>query len=161
MIRYKSAIAFLMMLSAPIMAQDFKTGVDAYRSGDYVTAINEWRPLAEIGNTGAQFLLGAVYYFGHSVTQDDGEATKWFRLAAEQGHSSAQYYLGFMYQNGRGVLQDNTLACMWFNIAAENKSEIGRENQYVIANKMAPAEVKKARDMAIECIHSNYRNCGY
>ena len=39
--------AVFLAFAVPISAQDFNRGVDAYRSGDYVTAMNEWRPLAE------------------------------------------------------------------------------------------------------------------
>ena len=42
--------ALFIAFAVPISAQDFNRGVDAYRSGDYVAAMNEWRPLAEQGN---------------------------------------------------------------------------------------------------------------
>ena len=150
-----------MTLSAPVAAQDFHKGVDAYRSGDYATAIIEWRPLAETGNSGAQFLLGAAYYFGHGVIQDYKQAANWYRLAAEQKHSSAQYYIGIMFENGRGVLQDNILAHMWFNISADNLSKVGREHRDRLAKKMTPADISKAQAMARECMSSDYKKCGY
>jgi uncharacterized protein len=154
-------LAFLVTLSSPVTAQDFDKGVDAYRSGDYATAIIEWRPLAETGNSGAQFLLGAAYYFGHGVIQDDKQAANWYRLAAEQKHSSAQYYIGIMFENGRGVLQDNILAHMWFNISADNLSKVGREHRDRLAKKMCPSDISKAQAMARECLRSDYKKCGY
>ena len=154
-------LAFLLSLSSPVISQDFKKGVDAYRSGDYATAIIEWRPLAETGDSGAQFLLGAAYYFGHGVIQDDKQAANWYRLAAEQKHSSAQYYIGIMFENGRGVFQDNVLAYMWFNISADNLSEVGREHRDRVAKKMIPEDISKAQAMVRECMSSNYKNCGY
>ena len=43
-------IALVLAFNAgSILAQDFQKGVAAYQSGDYVTALQEWRPLAEQG----------------------------------------------------------------------------------------------------------------
>ena len=154
-------LAYLIMIVSPSVAQDFRKGIEAYKAGDYTTAIREWWPLAMTGDPGAQFLLGATYDYGHGVIQDNEEAATWYRLAAEQGHSSAQYYIGFMYESGRGVPQDNTIAYMWFNIAASNLSEVGRENRDLIAKKMIPSAISKAKELATECIASNYKKCGY
>ena len=154
-------LAYMIMHASPSVAQDFRKDIEAYRAGDYTTAIREWWPLAMAGDSGAQFLLGATYDYGHGVVQDYEEAAKWYRLAAEQGHSSAQYYTGFMYESGRGVLQDNTIAYMWFDIAASNLSEVGKENKDLIAKKMIPSAISQAQDMATECIASNYKKCGY
>ncbi len=40
---------------------DFDKGVDAYKSGDFATALREWRPLAEQGHADAQYSLGLMY----------------------------------------------------------------------------------------------------
>ena len=60
-------------------------GVDAYRRGDYATALRFWQPLAEQGNAEAQFNLGNMYKRGDGVPQEFAEATRLYRLAAEQG----------------------------------------------------------------------------
>ena len=80
-----------------ILAQDFQKGYAAYQSGDFVTALKEWRPLAEQGNADAQNNLGFMYENGNGVLQDFAEAAKWYRLAAEQGLAWGQYNLGLMY----------------------------------------------------------------
>jgi len=43
---------------------DIYKGVDAYDSGDFATALREFRPLAEQGVAFAQFSLGVMYAFG-------------------------------------------------------------------------------------------------
>ena len=43
---------------------DFEKGLDAYDSGDYATALREWKPLAEQGIVSAQFNLGQMYRKG-------------------------------------------------------------------------------------------------
>ncbi|MXZ50206.1 MAG: sel1 repeat family protein, partial [Rhodobacteraceae bacterium] len=65
--------------------QDINVGVEAYKRGDYETALREWHPLAEQGEVEAQFILGLMYGNGEGVPQDYGEAEKWWRLSAEQG----------------------------------------------------------------------------
>jgi TPR repeat protein len=82
---------------------DFEKGLKAYQSGDYQTALHEWRPLAEQGDAKAQNNLGVMYEKGLGVPQDYAEAVKWYRKAAEQGDARAQNNLGVMYAAGRGV----------------------------------------------------------
>jgi TPR repeat protein len=77
------------------------------------------RPLADQGDTKAQFNLGVMYANGLGVPQDYAEAVKWFRKAADQGDAKAQPNLGFMYDNGRGVPQDYTEAAKWWGLAAD------------------------------------------
>ena len=69
-----------------------------------------------------------MYGTGRGVTQDYGEAVRWYRRAAEQGHVSGQYNLGFMYGNGRGVVQDDTEAVRWYRRAAEQGHALGQTN---------------------------------
>ena len=69
-------LAFLITLSAPVMAQDFNKGFDAYNAGDYATALKEWKPLAEAEYTTAQFMLGLLHLNDKGVLQDYKEAIK-------------------------------------------------------------------------------------
>ena len=62
------------------------------------------------------------------VSQDDGEAVKWYRLAAEQGDAAAQNNLGWMYANGRGVSQDDGEAVKWYRLAAEQGDADAQNN---------------------------------
>jgi hypothetical protein len=113
-------IALVLAFNAgSILAQDFQKGVAAYQSGDYVTALQEWRPLAEQGDAAAQTIIGSMYKNGEGVLQNYAEAVKWYRLAAEQGNATSQYNLGLMYDNGEGVLQDYAEAMKWYRLAAE------------------------------------------
>jgi len=87
----------------PGSAKPFEDGVAAYHRGDYGTALKFWRPLAEQGNSPAQYNLGRMYDAGDGVPQDDAEAVKWWLLAAEHGKVSAQGELGQRYMLGWGV----------------------------------------------------------
>lgn len=64
-------------------AQKFDKGSEAYESGDFATALQEWRPLAEEGDARAQYNLGLMYELGQGVPQDFTETARWYRLAAE------------------------------------------------------------------------------
>ena len=112
-------LAFLMMLSSPVTAQDFDKGYAAYKAEDYATAFKEWTPLAEQGYDEAQYNLGFMYSNGQGVIQDHKEAVKWYKLAAEQGYATAQFNLGLMYEDGQGVLQDYKEAVKWYKLSAE------------------------------------------
>ena len=125
-LRHIAAFAIWAVLAAPVAAQDFDAGQAAYDAGDYATALENWRPLAEQGDAIAQSSLGFMYDSGQGVPQDDAEAVRWYRLAAEQGHAATQGNLGFMYENGRGVLQDYTKAARWYRLAAEQGNARGQ-----------------------------------
>ena len=107
------------VLVAPVAWAGFEEGVNAYKKGDYATALREWRPLAKQGDARDQFNLGLMYDKGVGVTQDYAEAVKWYRKAAEQGDARAQHNLGFMYVKGQGVTQDYAEAAKWYRKAAE------------------------------------------
>lgn len=106
-------------LSAPIAAGPLEEGRAAAERGDYATALQLLRPLAEQGDANAQYNLGYMYDYGKGVPKDFVEAVKWFRLAAEQGHAIAQYDLGSKYSISAGVPQDNAEMAKWFRLAAE------------------------------------------
>ncbi len=56
---------------------DFQNGWDAYKGGDYPTALKEWKPLTEKGDALAQASLGWMYHAGVGVTQDYKTAIRW------------------------------------------------------------------------------------
>ena len=77
-------LLFLFVGLSPVYA-GLNEGVAAYKRGDYKTAIKELKPVAEQGDSLAQFNLGLMYYNGRGVTKDYTEAIKWYKKAAEQG----------------------------------------------------------------------------
>ena len=137
----------------------FDKGLAAYESGDFATALGEWRPLAEQGDAVAQNNLALMYAQGEGVPQDDKTAVKWFRLAAKQGIARAQNNLGVMYANGKGVIQDNVYAHMWGNLSASNGYEIGGKLRDLVAKKMTPAHISAAQKLARECVRKKYKGC--
>ena len=78
---------------------DFQKGLTVYKSGDYATALREWKPLAEQGNADAQYNLGVMYHTGDGVPKNYKTAMKWYRLAVRKEIPFAQSNLGAMYEN--------------------------------------------------------------
>jgi len=68
---------------------DFHVGVEAWGRGDYDTALQEFRLLAEQGHAQAQLNLGIIYSQGRGVPKDSVQAYRWYTLAASQGDDLA------------------------------------------------------------------------
>ena len=83
-----AAVISVVMLATSAFAQDLNKAVDAYNAGDYDTALQEWRLLAEQGDALAQFILGDMYYNGQGVLQDNVLAHMWFNLGAANGNEN-------------------------------------------------------------------------
>ena len=120
-------------LSASSAGSRSKGGMAAYQQGDYATALQEWKPLADEGNAAAQFNLGIMYQNGQGVDSDPRVAMQWYRRAAEQGYAAAiewvrngaeqgyadlQFIIGAMYELGRGIEQNDAKAITWYRRAA-------------------------------------------
>ena len=102
-----------------VTAQDFNKGYEAYNTGDFDTAVKEWKPLAEQGYASAQFNLGIMYEYGDGVPKDYANAVKWYKLSAEQGDAAGQYSLGNMYSKGNGVIKDKAEAVRLWRLSGE------------------------------------------
>ena len=122
----------LSLAFTPVSAQDYNKGMEAYKAGDYTTALKEWKPLAEQGDADAQSILGYMYGQANGVITDYAEAVKWYRLAADQGNASAQSNLGVMYKKGNGVLKDYAEALKWYRLSAEQGNASAQRNLGII-----------------------------
>ena len=119
-------------LSKP-RVDDFAKGLKAAESDDFETAYHQWRPLAEGGNSDAQYNLGWMYYYGEGVTRNLKTARKWLNRAMKQGDPRPYWLLGkvyselgTMYQEGNGVSQNSKKANKYFLLSAEY-GEVGAE----------------------------------
>lgn len=112
------AVLFLLPFSS-LVADDYESGLEAFNTLDYETALVIWTPLADAGDADAQFGLGQMYGNGFGVMMDDAAALKWYGLAADQGHGEALSNLAVMHQNGWGVPMDEEEALRLYTLAAE------------------------------------------
>ncbi len=143
----------------------YEEGEEAYFQGDFQTALEVWRPLAEQGHAEAQNMLGFMYRFGEGVQPDYDLARRWYRKAADQGNATAQNNLGVMYRLGLGGKPDFKEALYWFERAAAQgnggaqnhlglmyyKGE-GVEPDKVLAYKWAYLAAQQGLDPALQAV---------
>ncbi len=141
--RFLFAAAIVVAVPAPAAA-DFADGLAAYDGGDYATALEEWRALAEGGDATAQAALAGLYRFGQGVAEDHARAAAWYRRAAAQGGATAQLNLGDMYADGVGVGRDLVQAYLWLSLAAAQGRSWAARRRDQIADEMCAAEVAAA-----------------
>ena len=106
-------------LKVPRVKANFFRGANALDTGDYDTALRDFRLLAGRGDADAQALLGYMYIEGLGVAQNNSEAAKWSLEAARQGNELAQLNMGDLYASGQGVEQDFSEAAHWLHLSAE------------------------------------------
>ena len=97
---------FLAGLPALLLADPIPSGTDAltaYTQGDYKTAMKLLRPMAEEGNTFAQFTIGKMYTYGEGVPKDPAKGMVFIRAAAEKGLAIAQLHMAKLSLEGTGV----------------------------------------------------------
>ena len=142
------ATLLLLSLAVAVAAQDFEAGQKAYRLGDYPTAFNQWRALAERGEPEAQLRLGLLYDDGYGVARDQAAALKWYRLAAVQGMAEAENNLAVMHYLGQGMARDNVRAHMWFSLMAAQGNAAAKRTLGMVAESMTPDELAESRRLA-------------
>ena len=81
-------------------------------------AIQRIRSGAELGFVDKQIELGADYFIGRGVDQNERLAAYWYEKAAGAGDPIAQQQIGYFYQTGLGVPVDQARAVHWFQLAA-------------------------------------------
>jgi hypothetical protein len=106
------------LVGAPAWAAGYQEGFAAYERGDFGNAYEIWLPLAEAGDSDAQFGVGVILDNGQGVAENDAEAAKWYRLAAEHGNPDAQFNLALLYDSGKGVEQNKEEAAFWYRKSA-------------------------------------------
>jgi len=130
-------------------------GIEAFLAGDYATALGELEPLADQGVSGAQYYLGEMYRAGKGVAQSYDKAANLFSKAAEGNKPYPQYRLGTFHEAGNGVAQDLTAAYMWYDVSATLGYSTGAIKRDQLSNKMTPANIDKAKNMAKDWLQNH------
>ena len=126
--------------------------VEAYRTGDYATAMTQFKELAAEGDPVAMYYLGIIYDRGFGVPADLAEAAKWFEKGAARGDSLSAYHLGKMAETGKGVPKDPVAAHMWLSISAQ-KAPNERDAAYTLRDirklerSMTPEQITQAKQL--------------
>jgi TPR repeat protein len=139
--------------SDPALLEQYRAGLSAYLNGDYATALEAWRPLAErqTESSAVQLFLGFMHAGGLGLAKDPAAAAGWYRRAAEQDNMVAQIRLGLLHRRGEGMAQDPVQAYLWASLAARQESHVqklAQALQEALAAEMTPALVDEAKRLA-------------
>ena len=107
------AAAWMCCALATSVQADLATAKNAYQRGDYETALERLRPLAEAEDPEAQYLLGEMHMHGQGVARDFTVASSWFDRASVNGHLQAMANLGALKMLGLGVERQAPSAYYW------------------------------------------------
>jgi TPR repeat protein len=117
---------FGFLITAPLSAapadSQFRSGLSAYNSGNYLKALEIWLPLAQHEDAPSQAGVGFIYHRGLGVDVDNQKAFYWLRKAAEHGQPEGQLMLGSLYFYGQGVGQSYIQAYAWCDLAQDGGS---------------------------------------
>jgi TPR repeat protein len=126
-------------LSAAPTDWEFRNGLSAYNSGNYLKALEIWLPLAQHEDAPSQAGVGFIYHRGLGVEVDDEKAFFWSRKAAEHGQPEGQMMLGTLYFYGQGVGRSYVQAYAWCDLAQDAGS----------------ADAEDCRGAALQSLHSD------
>ena len=83
--------ALMLFATTPVVADDFADAWKAYLADDHQEYFRLTKRMAEQGDFGSQFVVGALYFGGQGVPQDYVRAYAWFNIAAAQGPPARQF----------------------------------------------------------------------
>ncbi|MEM7468354.1 MAG: tetratricopeptide repeat protein [Pseudomonadota bacterium] len=130
---------------------------DAFQQGHYNASYEQYRELAESGDTGAANYLGIHYYLGLGTTKDFDKANQWFLVSALDENADAMRNLGVMYMRGHGVAQDWGKAYGWLYHAVQREHPKAKEYLSVTADYITPNKSMQER-AAVEGLIKEARN---
>lgn len=114
--------ALVVTVSNTATANPLAEAIQAIDSGHQKQAAQLLTPLANAGNSTAQFRLGMLYYMGQGVPEDENQAVFYWKKAANQGSVDAMFHLGSAYlfgtQAARTVPDPDREAAIWYFQAA-------------------------------------------
>ncbi|MDH3335778.1 MAG: sel1 repeat family protein [Rhodospirillaceae bacterium] len=118
-----SALCIGVFLASPALSADYQEGLKMVRAGQWMAALEEFKPLANEGHAASQFSIGLIYQLGRGVKKDQDMARQMYIKAAKQGYWPAYNNLAKMFLDGDGIPQSNATAFKLFEKAAENHAQ--------------------------------------
>ncbi|WP_371188793.1 tetratricopeptide repeat protein [Thalassotalea maritima] len=112
------AIVLASMLSTPVLA-DVNQAVEMINRGDFIGAVEELKPMVDLGYPQALYHQATLYEAGKGVSKDLLQAFALYQRAANRGIPEAQFALAQMYLEGRGTPKNNRQGFEYTRRAAE------------------------------------------
>lgn len=111
-------LAVMLLTTAGAAAQSasykLQQAYNMMNSGQYLQAAKILRPLADAGNTEAQYYAAWLFHNGKGVNKSAEQALKYGKMAANKGNKFAAALVGQIYMNKK----DNTNALAYYKKAA-------------------------------------------
>ena len=104
-------------MSEPDM--DLASGIAAFEAKEFRRALQLLTPLAEDGDSDAQFRPAIMCQNGLGMVTNEARALHWMQASARQDHGLALHGLGVMYLYGECVDKDESEALKYFRRAAD------------------------------------------
>ncbi|MET1027462.1 MAG: SPOR domain-containing protein [Dongiaceae bacterium] len=129
---------------------DMAAAQAAIAAGNDQAAAQALRPMAETGDTQAQFQLAKLAFDGHDVGLTSEQAMSLLIQAASQGNGPAQAYLGLAYAEGRHVARSDLAAYQWLSRASisrdltESERTMVNTNRAALLSRLAPGDTTGA-----------------
>ena len=140
------SLAIVGFLLPGVAHADLTSAKRAYDHGDFQTAFQEFKNLAEQGDGYAKNRLGELYRDGKGTDQNFESAAAWFQKAADDGFLRAYWNLGRMYEDGLGLDQDYVLAFKWYYLGRTTTQNALALRQ--LKSKMSPLQKAEAKNLA-------------
>lgn len=126
--------AFLLCFLTPVQA-DYNDAVDMIHRGDFIDAIEELKPLVELGYPPALYQQAGLYENGFGLPRDNVKAFDLYQRAAGRGIAEAQFSLAQMYLEGRGTVKSDRQGFEYTRRAAEKGLAAAQYNVAVMYQK--------------------------
>ena len=140
---------------APPARADYDAGLEAYKSGDYATALREFQALADRGVVIAYTNLGYMYALGEGVEADPVAAARWIERAARAGDAASQLALGVLHHNGEGVPADPIRAFAWLSLAGAAGRDDALDYLELVRDGLDPDARTRANRLARELLREH------
>ncbi|MBL3519998.1 sel1 repeat family protein [Arcobacter lanthieri] len=122
----KKIIAFVLLISLNIFANDIDRADEAYDKQDYKTAIEYYTKATNSQDLATKLdamnQLGFIYdnvEIHQGITPNLKLAYEWYKKCADLDDAQCQFNIGSMYDEGHGVIQNYAEAMFWYKKAAE------------------------------------------
>lgn len=116
----------------------FDEAITAFNYGDNDLAIQQFRKLANEGDSRAQYYLAYMMDSGLGTAKDEAGASSWYKKSAQQDYLPAIVYMGYMYSSAHGVQRDDKEAFKWYTRAAQMGDAIAQNNLATMLQRGVP-----------------------
>ena len=107
---------FFIIINTAKTEEVLDEGLIAYNNSKFDKAYRILKPLANSGNSEAQYYIADMYLNGSGIMMDKSKALNWYLKSANNNNAEAIYLLGYSYFNGSNLVsKDIAEALKWYN----------------------------------------------